>query len=98
MELIYFAAIVVVATVFHIVHGIRSRSMLDRWAQENGYEIVSAKLALFWWGPFSLMLERDAFVYRISVRDQNDAICRAWARCNGWIAFVSGRKIDVIWD
>lgn len=97
MELIYFLVIVCVVLVSHATLGVRSRPMLDHWALENGYEIVSAHMALFWWGPFSLMLQRDAFVYRITIRDQN-GLCRAWARCNGWIAFFTGNKIDVIWD
>jgi hypothetical protein len=88
-------AVGIVAIIVAMVR--RSQSLLARWTAENGYEIVEARPALFYRGPF-FWSGRGQFVYRIAVRDGEGHVQAGWARCGDWLLGVAADKVEVRWD
>ncbi len=78
--------------------GRRSRAIIDRWATENRYEVVSAKSHFLAAGPFTLRRFRGQTVYRIHIRDANGRESRGWVRCGGWLLGILSDDIKVQWD
>jgi hypothetical protein len=88
------AAFVIGMLIFHYS---RARSILDQWAEENGYEIVSSEHRLmggrFWWRK-----SRGQEVYYVTIRMSDGQIRRGWVRCGGWFLGTLSNQADVEWD
>ena len=65
-------------------HFSRSRSLLERWADENGYEILESEYRNLFKGPFFFWSSEDQTVYRVKVRDREGQVRSGWVRCGGW--------------
>jgi hypothetical protein len=98
MEPIFVIAIVVVIIASAVLRSNRSTSILDQWALENGFEVVSASQAQVFRGPFTLTASRDQTVYRITVRDQSGRTMTGWARCGSWMLGLASNNVEVVWD
>jgi hypothetical protein len=76
----------------------RSEAILDRWAQENGYDIVQREHRLFRRGPFWWRTSDGQTVYYVVVHDRQGHTRRGWVRCGSlWAGLLSDRA-TVIWD
>jgi hypothetical protein len=89
------AALAVLATARHFS---RSRTILERWADRDGYVIVSAERCWFWRGPFWLRSDREQVVYRVVVRDREGRTLSGYVRCGGWFLGVLSDDVAVEWD
>jgi hypothetical protein len=77
-------------------HWFRSRFLLKKWAQANGFELVRMKVNWSGFGPF-LFTSRRQEVYHIRVRDHWGRERSGWAKCGGyWLGFLVN-KIEVEW-
>ncbi|PWU21258.1 MAG: hypothetical protein C5B50_02115 [Verrucomicrobia bacterium] len=77
---------------------LRSRSLLKRWANEHGFEVLDAKLSPS--GPPSWIWtgSRSQTVYLVRVREINGRERRGWVRCGSfWLGVISGWT-DVEWE
>jgi hypothetical protein len=100
---IAFPAIGILVLVAFIVtlwmfHFSRARSILEHWAEENGYEILSSehrwKGGAFWWRK-----SKGQEVYYVTVRTPDGQIRQGWVRCGGWFGGVFfSDHADVKWD
>ncbi|HEX3358682.1 MAG TPA: hypothetical protein VHS31_17025, partial [Tepidisphaeraceae bacterium] len=77
---------------------IRSHSILNQWAQENGFQILSSERKLFLRGPFFFRSTKHQTIYYVSVRDAAGNIHRGWVRCGGWFGGLWSDTATVKWD
>jgi hypothetical protein len=75
---------------------LRSRSLLRRWANENGFQVLDSKLSPS--GPLSWTSSRSQTVYSVRVRDKNGRERRGWVRCGSFWAGVFSNKTEVRWE
>ena len=76
------------------------RVSLGKWADANGYELLSAELRWFAKGPYFAIWKcsRTQFVFRIKVSDTNGYSRTGWARCGSYWGGVFVNRVDVTWD
>lgn len=92
--------IAVVVTVFWWFDR-RSRIILRRWAEDNGFQITQRKQRyLFFTGPFKWWTNsRNQIIYFVRVRDRAGNDRSGWVRCGSyWGGVFFSNKIEVRWD
>ncbi len=74
-------------------------SLLKKWADENGWEIVQQSRREFG-SPWMFSKSRAQFVYYVAVAPKGDSEKArwAWVRCGGWFSGPKADKIEVRWD
>lgn len=76
----------------------RARSMLNDWADENGYRPVEIEWRWLRHGPFWWRTSRGQVVFRIAVQDSEGRSLHGYARCGGFLFGVLAKRVTVIWD
>ena len=79
-------------------HFSRARSLLERWAKENGYEIVDRRYRHLLKGPFFWTSSRGQAVYHVTVRDRQGHTRSGWLRCGSWWGGMFSDKTEVRWE
>ena len=79
-------------------HFSRSRSLLEQWAMENGYELLHTEHRNLFRGPFFWTSSKGQTVYYVKVRDRNGATRSGWVRCGGWWLGLLSDKTEVRWE
>jgi hypothetical protein len=80
-----------------IWHSRRSRRVLERWAERNGYRIIDTDYRKFFRGPFFWTTSRGQTVYRVTV-DVKGAVQRGWVRCGSRRLGLFSNQVEVRWD
>jgi len=75
----------------------RGRKILESWALENNYQIISSETRLFRRGPFFWTTTKNQMVYYVTVRTPED-VKSGWVRCGGWLLGIFENKAEVKWD
>jgi hypothetical protein len=75
----------------------RAQSVLEHWAGENGYDILSKERRWFG-GPFWWRKTNDQVVFYVTVRTSEGQIRRGWIRCGSWFLGILSNRADVEWD
>ena len=75
----------------------RSRSFVERWAKEKGYQLLQAESRLFRRGPF-LWSGKGQAVYKVSVLDEHGRRRDGWARCGHWFLGMVVERVEVKLD
>jgi hypothetical protein len=71
--------------------------LLDAWARENKYTILSKQYAFLWRGPFWWSSSNQT-VYRIKVQDKCGQIKSGWVRLTNF-TWASGKvPYEAVWD
>ncbi len=76
----------------------RSLSIIEQWARENGYELLSSERCWFLRGPFFFRSDKKQTVYYVSLRDSGGNIRRGCVRCGGWLWGLWSDAVCVEWD
>jgi hypothetical protein len=92
------AGMVVIAVTSIVWHFSRSRSLVERWAAGNGYELLNAEYRNFFRGPFFWMTSKSQTVYHVEVRDQSGRIRSGWVRCGSWWSGLFSDQTEVRWE
>jgi len=79
-------------------HFSRAEAILQRWARDNGYEIVSKEYRWFRRGPFFWWTSKGQEVFYVTIRTMDGRHRRGWVRCGGWLLGVFSDQADVQWD
>jgi hypothetical protein len=79
-------------------HFSRSRSVLERWAEQHSFEIVHSEYRFFFQGPFFWTTFRGRTVYRVKVRDGSGELHSGWVRCGSFFLGLLSDKAEVRWD
>lgn len=88
---------ITVAVFFLYLDMDRSRTMLQQWAQENGYDILSSTYSWFG-GPFWWRRSKGQWVYEISVRYYDGTYRHGYALCGDWLLGLWINKVAVEWS
>jgi hypothetical protein len=88
------AAFAVASIVWHFG---RSRDVLQKWADDNGFQIIESRYA-HWKGPFMWTSSKGQSVYRVTVRDRNGYTRSGWVRCGSWWLGLWSDSAQVRWD
>lgn len=91
-------AFVIFAIMVIAWHFSRSRSLLEQWAHENGFRIVSSEHRNLVRGPFFWTTSKGQTVYRVTVEDATGRQRSGWVRCGGWAMGLLSDKVQVRWD
>jgi hypothetical protein len=70
----------------------RSAHLLEKWADQNGYRIVSRKYGPFYWTP------QGQIVYSVTVEDEQGNQRHGWVRCGSWLLGLLSAHVDVWWE
>jgi hypothetical protein len=75
------------------------QSLLRRWADENGWDIVHQRQCRFV-SPWMFSRSASQFVYYVAIARKEDLmrIRWAWVRCGGWLLGPNSDRIEVSWD
>jgi hypothetical protein len=76
----------------------RSRTLLERWAMQNDFELLSSDYRYLRKGPFTWTSSRNQTVYFVTVRDKQNQVRSGWVRCGGWWVGLYSDKTEVAWD
>jgi hypothetical protein len=93
------AATVLLLLVVYFVWFLRhSRLMLQRWATQNGFEIIHFELRWLFQGPFTGWSNKGQTVYRVKVRDRHGHERLGWILCGGIWSGLFSNQVRVEWD
>ena len=76
----------------------RSRQILEHWARDNNYSIVSSQFRWFCKGPFFWTSSKGQTVYYVTVETADGQARNGWVRCGGWFWGLLADSADVQWD
>jgi len=79
-------------------HYSRSSAILEKWAAENGFEILEKSFRHFFRGPFFFRASKHQTVYRVTVRDKAGQVGTGWAACGSWWWGLWSDEANVRWD
>lgn len=98
MENNYVLLVILIPIVILILMFLRSRQILDSWAAENGYNILSSDYRWLCRGPYSWTLLGKQWVYYVVVRASDDTVRRGYVKCGSFWWGVLVNKSEVEWD
>jgi hypothetical protein len=101
MDLTPLISIVLVAAFLIMItrwHYRRSAAILQKWADDNGYQIVEKELRHFFKGPFFFTASKHQTVYRVTVCDEAGQERSGWVVCGGWWLGMWTDHAKVRWD
>jgi len=73
-SLILIAGMVVLVIISLYWHFSRSKSLLEQWADDNGFELLWSEYRTFRRGPFFWTTSKGQSVYRVEVHDRLGAL------------------------
>ena len=76
----------------------RAAAILQRWAQENDFQIVSSEPRILSRGPFFWTSSNAQVVYYVTVIDMAGRTRRGYVRCGSFWGGILSDKAEVRWD
>lgn len=76
----------------------RGKSLLETWAYQNGYEILSREECWFFRGPFFWSTSRGQKVYKVTVREAEGGVRNGYVRVGGFWLGLWSDQVDVRWS
>src|SRR5437762_2925342 len=95
LAILAFGLFAVVSIAWHFS---RSRTLLERWAAENGYRILASEQRFLSGGPFFWTTSKGQTVYRVKVEDPAGRVRQGWVRCGSWMFGLLSNKAEARWD
>ena len=78
--------------------GNRSRDLVEGWARENGFRLLSAEECWFSKGPFFWTTSKGQVVFRVEVQDGRGQARSGWVRCGSWFGGLWSDQTEVRWE
>jgi hypothetical protein len=96
-------SVIIMATLIAAVAGLvwhsrRSRTLLERWAERNGYRIIDADYRNFFRGPFFWSTTKGQTVYRVTLQIGVGIVRRGFVRCGSRRLGLLSDRVEVRWD
>lgn len=82
---------------YFYVYFSRSKLLLEKWANENQYQLLYAEYRSIRKRPF-LWSAKGQAVYRVEIRDEQGNNRKGWVRCGSWLLGVFADEVKVKWD
>ena len=97
LGLLFPLGIVVLVVLSIVWHFGRSSSILEQWANQHGYRILSREYCCIK-GPFIWTSGKDQVVYYVTIEDESGQKRQGWVRCGGLFLGMLSENVDVRWD
>ena len=97
-QILMVLAIAVFAVMSVFWHTSRSRTVLETWADENGFEIIRSEYRHFMKGPFFWSTSKGQTVYYVKVRTSSGHVRTGWVRCGGFFLGLWSDAAEVRWE
>lgn len=94
----FFTLIAVLITLSHLWQKKKSEDLLNFWAEENSFQIISFERRHLLQGPFFLITSKAQVVYYVSIVDNSGKKRSAWIRFGGWFTGLFSDNLEVKWD
>jgi len=75
-----------------------SAEILQGWARQNGYHIVSQERRAIRTGPFFLTTGRGQAVFRVTIQDPAGYTRNGWVRVGSFWGGLFSDKVETRWD
>ncbi len=75
-----------------------SRTILNGWAESQGYRIVSSRFCWLWRGPYFLRSTAGQSVFKVIVVDNDGERRVGWVRCGGFFLGLFRNNAHVLWQ
>ena len=76
----------------------RAGSMVDRWAERNGYRLIASEYRTLWQGPFFWPHSKGQMVYHVTVETPDGQQRHGFVRVGGWLTGLLSDRVDVRWE
>ncbi|MCJ2543689.1 hypothetical protein [Thermostichus vulcanus] len=76
----------------------RSQELLQRWAAEHGYQILSQEVRYWRRGPFFWTTSRYQWVFYVRVRDSWGRERTGWVRLGDWWWGLWSDRVEDRWE
>ena len=76
----------------------KSRSLIQQWADDNGYRLLSSESRPFRRGPYFWTSSKGQTVYYVTVEMPDGTTRSGWIRCGSFWGGLWSSKVDVRWD
>src|SRR5262249_54158005 len=99
LQRVFFVPLILVLVVGSLAwHFGRSRSLLERWAERNGFRILRSEYRYMFRGPYYWTTSKGQTVYRVTVEDKAGLVRNGWVRCGGWWLGLMSDHVEARWD
>ena len=95
-NLILLGITVVVSVLFLMF--LRARQILETWAEEKGYEILSSDLRFLSRGPYTWTLFGKQWVFHVVVRDHERTVRTGFVKCGSFWWGIWINRAEAKWD
>jgi hypothetical protein len=79
-------------------HSSRSGAVLEKWAAENGFQIIHSEYRHFMRGPFFWTTSKGQTVHYVTVRTGSGKVRTGWVRCGGFFLGLFSDQAEVRWE
>lgn len=79
-------------------HFSRSNTVLEQWAEDNDFELLSHEYCHFMQGPFFWTTSKGQAVYYVKVRTSSGHVRSGWVRCCGFFLGLLSDAAEVRWE
>jgi len=77
----------------------RGRRILESWAEDNNYRLLSSEIRWLHKGPFlNWSTSKNQVVYHVTVETFDGEIKHGWVKCGSLWLGVLQDKVEVRWD
>lgn len=77
---------------------LRVSNLLQAWAHQKGYILVSKQRRRFARTPFGISADRFREVFRVTVQDRHGKKRQGWVRFGVWWFEMRPDKVEARWD
>jgi hypothetical protein len=90
-----FVALAIFGVVWHYR---RAASILENWAYNHRFRILSREYRYFFRGPFTWFSSKNQVVYYVTVENKNGEVRTGWVRCGSYFLGLWSDDVDVQWE
>ncbi|MBN1420440.1 MAG: hypothetical protein JXP34_16805 [Planctomycetes bacterium] len=76
----------------------RGRRILEHWAIDNGYRLLSSEFRWLRRGPFFWTSSKGQMIFYVVIQTRDGETRRGWVRCGGFWWGLMQDKAEVRWD
>lgn len=76
----------------------RSDELIERWAQHEGFQLLSSEPRTWFRGPFFWRTSKGQTVYYVRVSDAQGRVQAGWLRCGGSFLGLWSDQVQVEWE
>ena len=80
-----------------IVRLSRANSMVQQWAEQNGFRLIECQRRSIFKGPYFFANSRIQEVYEIRVEDRDGNVRHGYVRVGGFVTGLLSNRVDVKW-